>query len=58
MWNNDLISMHMMQTTLEDIQKWWGIIVAEIDILFNILFQGSLTKSNIYFYSNLNSLMF
>ena len=33
MSNNNLISMHMIQTTLEDIQKWWGIIVAEINVL-------------------------
>ena len=40
MLNNYLISMHMIQTTLEDIQKWWGIIVTEINIIQDI-FQNS-----------------
>ena len=33
MLNNNLILMHMIQTTLEDIQKWWGKISTEINIL-------------------------
>ena len=52
MWNNDLISMHTIQTTLEDIQKWWGIIKEYLLQLQSIWFHKFCNQIQYFFYSN------
>ena len=52
-WNNYLISMSIIKITLEDNQKWWGIIVTEIFFLIfikmKILTLSSSWKCNVSF---------
>ena len=49
--------MHTMQTTPEDIHKWWGAIVTEINILQNILFQKFCNQIQYLLHSSFNPLM-
>ena len=50
--------MNIIQTTLEDIQKWWEKIVTKINILENLLFKKKVLQPNqCLFHSNFNTLM-